>query len=207
VSGGAATQYARAVADAYLGDRAKGTTLTASHVLTDAEAVHIEGLYRDVARGTPVAIVRDQGGVRVERGAALVAMSPSRFVTSGNDRWEFNGGGARLTDEFGTVVTFERVSRATPTIDELRALTGTYTSDEAQTTFTAAVDARALVLKQRPDRIVRLTPVYADAFSGGSLGTVIFRRDAGGRVTALSIIQDRVWDLRFARQAETTSTR
>ena len=97
--------------------------------------------------------------------------------------------------------------RATPTVDELKALTGTYTSDEAQTTFTAAVDAGSLVLKQRPDRIVKLTPVYADAFSGGSLGTVIFRRDAGGRVNGLSIVQDRVWDLRFARQAGTMSTR
>ncbi len=207
VSSGAATQSARAVADAYLGDRAKEKTLTASHVLTDAESGRIEGLYRDVARGTTVTIVRDQGGVRLERGAALVAMSPSRFVTSGNEKWEFDNGGARMTDEFGTVGTFQRVPRATPTVDELKALTGTYTSDEAETTFTAALDGTSLVLKQRPDRVVRLTPVYADAFSGGSLGTVIFRRDAGGHVTSLSVVQDRVWDLQFARQAVTTSTR
>jgi hypothetical protein len=69
------------------------------------------------------------------------------------------------------------------------------------------MDAGALVLKQRPERTVQLTPLYTDAFSGGSLGTVIFRRDTGGRVNALSIVQDRVWDLRFARQAEPTSTR
>jgi hypothetical protein len=154
-----------------------------------------------------VTLVRDQGGVRLEQGAPLVAMSPSRFVTSGNDTWEFNGGRARQTDAFGTVVTFERVSRATPTVDELKALAGTYVSDEAQTTFTAAVDTGALVLKQRPDRAVKLTPLYTDAFSGDSLGTAIFRRDAGGRVNALSIVQDRVWDLRFVRQTETTSTR
>ena len=91
VSGGAATQSARAVADAYLGDRAKATTLTASHVLTDAEAGRIEGLYRDVARGTTVTIVRDQGGVRLERGAALVAMSPVAVChASGNEKWEFD---------------------------------------------------------------------------------------------------------------------
>jgi hypothetical protein len=36
---------------------------------------------------------------------------------------------------------------------------------------------------------------------------VIFRRDAAGRVNALSIVQDRVWDLRFAREASVTSSR
>jgi hypothetical protein len=53
-------------------------------------------------------------------------------------------------------------------------------------------------MKQRPDRVIKLRPLYADAFSG-SIGTVIFRRDASGRVNTLSVIQDRVWDLRFAR--------
>ena len=111
----------REVADAYLGDRAKPTTQRASHVLTDAEAGRIEGLYRNLARGTTVTIVRDQGGVRLERGPALIAMSSSRFVqargasspstvTSADETWEFDGrGGARLTDEFGTVDTYERV--------------------------------------------------------------------------------------------------
>jgi hypothetical protein len=55
------------------------------------------------------------------------------------------------------------------------------------------------VLKQRPDTTIALTPLYADAFRAGSLGTVIFRRDAGGRVNGFSVVQDRVWDLRFQR--------
>ena len=219
MTSGAATQYAREVADVYLGDRAKATTQKASHVLTDAEAGRIEGLYRNVARGTTVTIVREQGGVRLERGPALLAMSSSRFVqargasspstvTSADETWEFDGrGGARLTDEFGTIDTYERVPHATPTGDELKALTGSYTSDEAETTFIAALDGGSLVLKQRPDHIVKLTPVYTDAFSGGSLGMVIFRRDAGGQVASFSIVQDRVWDLRFVRQPQTTSTR
>jgi hypothetical protein len=146
-------------------------------------------------------------------------MSSSRFiqaggpsapstVTSAQNTWEFDGrGGARMTDEFGTVSTFERVPRATPTVDGLRPLTGTYTSDEAETTFAAAIEGGSLVLKQRPDRVVKLAPVYTDAFSGGSLGTIIFRRDAAGTVTSLSIVQDRVWDLRFARQGAITTTR
>lgn len=56
----------------------------------------------------------------------------------------------------------------------------------------------ALSMTQRPDIVYPLTPLYADAFDS-DLGTVIFRRDDGGTVTALSIVQDRVWDLRFRR--------
>jgi hypothetical protein len=43
------------------------------------------------------------------------------------------------------------------------------------------------------------------AFAVAALGTVtwvIFRRDASGRVVALSISQDRMWDLPFTRQPE-----
>ena len=70
-----------------------------------------------------------------------------------------------------------------------------YASDEAETTLTAAIDGSTLVLKRRPDAVIRLTPVYADAFAG-SIGLVMFRRE-GGRVTGLSVVQDRVWDLKF----------
>jgi hypothetical protein len=55
------------------------------------------------------------------------------------------------------------------------------------------------VLKRRPDTTIALTPIYIDAFGAGGLGTVFFRRDASGHVTALSVSQDRVWDLRFAK--------
>jgi hypothetical protein len=78
-------------------------------------------------------------------------------------------------------------------------------SDDAETTLRAAVEEGALVLKRRPDTIIRLTPLYKDAFSG-QLGTIIFRRSGTGRVTELSVVQDRVWDLRFARRDQPQTT-
>ena len=55
-----------------------------------------------------------------------------------------------------------------------------------------------------------LRPLYPDAFTGRSslvgefqgarqMGIYVFRRD-GGRVSEFSLIQSRVWDLRFERQ-------
>jgi hypothetical protein len=146
-----------------------------------------------VERGQP-------DGLNPNAGQPLVAMSASRFVTALRQTWEFDGrGGARMTDPFGRVDAYEKVPSAKPALDQLTELAGTYVSDEAETTLTAAVDGDVLVIKRRPDVTLRMTPVYADAFAAPQLGLVIFRR-SGGRVTALSVVQDRVWDLRFARQ-------
>ena len=86
-----------------------------------------------------------------------------------------------------------------PTSEQLKEYAGIYTSDDAETTLTAAIVGEALVLKRRPDTVIRLTPIYADAFNS-SIGTLVFRRNAAGRVTEFSISQDRVWDLRFKKQ-------
>jgi CubicO group peptidase (beta-lactamase class C family) len=90
-----------------------------------------------------------------------------------------------------------------PTAAQLEAFAGTYTSDEAETTFGIAVEGGALVLKRRPDTKIVLTPTTEDAFSAGSLGTIHFHRNAG-HITELSVSEERVFDLRF-RRTETTA--
>ena len=75
----------------------------------------------------------------------------------------------------------------------------TYLSDEAETTFTLRVRDGVLEATQRPDKVYRLMPLYADAFSS-DLGTIIFRRDGEGHPDEFSVVEDRVWDLRFQRQ-------
>jgi hypothetical protein len=85
------------------------------------------------------------------------------------------------------------------TADELAAFAGNYWSDEAETMLTAAVDDGALVLKRRPADVIKLTTVGKDKFRG-SIGNVTFIRNASGAIEALSINQERVWDLRFAKK-------
>ena len=55
------------------------------------------------------------------------------------------------------------------------------------------------MLKRRPATTIALTPVFDDVFSAAGLGAILFRRDAAGEVHALSVSQDRVWDIRFAK--------
>lgn len=79
---------------------------------------------------------------------------------------------------------------------------GAYVSDEIETTLTGALRPNGVfVLKRRPaDEIVLTATPVADVFGAGSLGEVTFHRDRNGRVTSLSVKQDRVWKLVFERR-------
>ena len=122
--------------------------------------------------------------------------------------WSVDGPRLKMTDRYGVEEFFDRVPKAAPTPAQLQQFAGVYTSGEAETTLSVTVDADRLVIRRRPAASFALTALYADAFSAPQLGTVIFRRDGIGQVTGLSVVQDRVWDLRFVRQqAATTSAR
>jgi CubicO group peptidase (beta-lactamase class C family) len=188
------------VADQVLAGRLKPAVEPRStHVLSDSETRALLGLYRDVATSVPTRLVKDGDRLRVERGAALYAESGSRLRAPSGQQWAFaDGGRVTVTDAFGRVNTLERVTPWTPTAADLAALSGEYASGEAETSFTAAVVDGKLVLRQRPDRVIALTPVYENAFSS-SLGTIRFERDAGN-APAMTVTQDRVWLLRFERR-------
>jgi CubicO group peptidase (beta-lactamase class C family) len=201
-SSGGATQAANAVAALYLGAKARPQAVASTYALRAEEAAKVTGLYRSTLSGEAANIVRTELGVRIERGTQFVPISATRFGAENGDVLEFRGDGARLTDRHGSVEEFERTAAWSPTAEELAALAGTYVSDEAELTLAAAIENGGLVLKRRPDTTIRLTPLYKDAFSG-SIGTVIFRR---GDTPELSVVQDRVWDLRFRRRAPASST-
>lgn len=195
-----ATAYAGEVADVFLA-ATRETPATNGHTLTEAEAAAAAGLFRYTTTGEAIEVVSVARGVRLAR-TPFVAESGTRFTSSGGDTWQIAAdGSATLTDRYGTVDRFERVTPAAPSAAELQALAGTYVSEDAETELTVAVEGETLVLKRRPDTTIRLSPLYRDAFSG-SIGTVLFRRDAAG--PQLSVVQDRVWDMRFVRRGQAT---
>jgi CubicO group peptidase (beta-lactamase class C family) len=199
---GNATQAANAVAALFLGDRATTSSLTAKHTLTADELAAVTGFYRSTLNGETATVVRTDTGIRFDRSTQFVPASATRFMAENGDTLEVTGTTLRLTDRYGSSESFERTAAAKPSAAELAELAGTYVSEEAEVTITAAVENGALVLKRRPDTTIRLTPTYKDAFSGSG-GTVIFRR---GKSMEMSIVQDRVWDLRLQRRDATLST-
>lgn len=192
------------VADVVMGSSlapSSAATNGGAYVLRQDEWSVLTGLYRNTATGAPVRIVKEAAGLRIERGARLTAESGSQLVTPSGQRWAHDGRGRfTVTDTFGRIDTLERVEPWTPSADDLRVYEGHYTSADAETAFTASVEEGVLVLLQRPDRVIRLTPSYEGAFTG-ALGTVVFRKDGANLVTGFSVSQERVWDLRFTREA------
>ena len=83
---------------------------------------------------------------------------------------------------------------------DLQSYVGRYVSEEAETELVVAIEKGDLVIKRRPDTVLRARPTEKDAFAVPSLGTVTFHRAAGGQVNELSVKLDRVWDLRFHRE-------
>jgi len=188
-----------AVADLYLADALKPEPVPESVPLSAGELEAITGLYRNIDRGDVIRIGRAGDGLRLGDDVPLIVLSASRLTDGEGTILELDGAGRALMDEgSGAPVLLERVAAARPSAAQLEALAGRYLSDEAETVFDVRLRDGALSMTQRPDIVYPLTPLYADAFDS-DLGTVIFRRDDGGTVTALSIVQDRVWDLRFRR--------
>lgn len=104
-----------------------------------------------------------------------------------------------LPEAEGPLVGVKADASYRPTPDDLAAFAGTYDSAEIETQFIARVDNGALVLTRRPDTRITLRPHSRDRFEAGAgLGQVMFHRK-DGVVVALSIIQDRVWDLRLTK--------
>jgi len=194
-----APRYAAAVADLYLKGALSSSDSKAKHTLTRDEIAAVRGLYRNVETSVPLRIIEEKGGMRLRNGPQLKPTSGTVFTYASSKLELTSPGHVRVTDAFGSDDRFERVDRATPTPSELAQFSGTYVSDEAETTFTVAVEGTSLVLHRRPDATLELAPIYADVFDG-PMGTIIFRRDSSGRPVALSVVDDRVWDLRFERQ-------
>ena len=197
------TQIGHSVADVYL----------AGVLHTDRGTVEIEpktlearaGLYRSVRDHGTLWIEFKDGHLEMGRGGALHPLSGNSFVV-GEDgpRAEFEA------DESGKIVRlrmatevdegnyYEKVERANPSRADLEAMTGEYSSNEAEVTFKVELEKDGLVIHRRPDAVIKLTPTYRDGFSS-SLGSVRFIRDSSGRVLKMSIGEQRVWDLRLQR--------
>ena len=88
----------------------------------------------------------------------------------------------------------------TPTAAELAAFAGEWRSDEAEASFTFAVESGVAVLKQRPATREPLRPLYRDHFGPAQGGgpVVWFTRDSKGALT-MHLGASRMRDMPFTR--------
>ena len=108
---------------------------------------------------------------------------------------------AAIPEMQGPLAALARDDAYRPQAQDLASFAGTYLSDEAEASLVISVESNQLVLSQRGGIRAVLAPRAKDTF-GGPGGAIVFKRDAAGRVNELSVVQDRVWDLRFQRQSQ-----
>jgi len=162
------------------------------------------GLYRGVTTNAPVRVTVREGRLFANTAQPLVPLSPTRFRLGGAEgplvEFDAAPAGARATMRIipadADTLVLEPVPDWTPA--RLDEFAGEYRSDEAEVSYTIAVENGSLVIRRRPDARVELAPAYADAFT--ARGTVLrFSRDATGRVDGFGVWVDRVRGLRFRR--------
>jgi CubicO group peptidase (beta-lactamase class C family) len=197
-----ATQLGHQVADVYLASVIREQPHETGS--TDPAALRAKaGLYRSARDHQTLSIEVQDGKLRIDRRGVLRPVTGDAFIL-GEDgpRAEFDSTGnatrLRMATEVDEGNYYEKVERWTPAQGELESMTGDYASDEAEVTFHIALEQDHLVMHRRPDAAIPLTPTYRDGFSS-ALGSIRFIRDAGGRVTELSLGEQRVWDMRFRR--------
>jgi CubicO group peptidase (beta-lactamase class C family) len=166
-----------------------------------AKMQSLTGMYRKL-RDNTVAQIRWHDGKLTMDAAELIPVANGKFVAPATEReFQFEAGSRlKVITPTGDIL-YERVDRAEPTAAEIASLTGGYASRETGTTVTIAPGEKPGELTYRIGygSLVTLRPTFRDAFATPTGASFHFVRDSGGKVTALGVGEDRVWDLRFTR--------
>lgn len=204
-------RLAHAVADLYLADAISEDEPPIEMAIVDLDASLVGALaggYRDTRSNQFVELTADGARLSLRifgNDVELQSLSPTEFRSPIGVRITFEATPAaegRPTAMMDTPVADDvhivPVDEFDPTPAQLAEYAGAYHSDEAEVTYWVEVEDGDLVMKDRYGDGETLEPVYPDAFTQGG-STFVFRRDAGGRITQVSLSQGRVWDLRFER--------
>jgi hypothetical protein len=103
-------------------------------------------------------------------------------------------------DATGDTIVFERKAAYAPTSQDLQRIAGRYANSEAETIYRVSVapDGLTVVVEERPDQIKTFKPTYVGAFAAPQM-TLRPVVEPDGKVAAIRVSDDRVWDLRFDR--------
>lgn len=189
--------FARRIADIFLPTSAAPVAESAAG---SSDLARYAGLFADTETGMPLQVSVTNGGLRISGAPPLSQQGANHWNGDGYDV-VFDGPDLFHTSApLAAAATYKRMQPAQPTAAELTAYTGAYASDEAGASYKVTAEGGQLVLRvdREPEATARLQPAYRDAFtSGGRLFR--FRRNAAGKVIAISLADNRMRDLEAPR--------
>jgi CubicO group peptidase (beta-lactamase class C family) len=184
-----------------------------SPVVTSAELAAREGLYREPVTHAVARVSVGGPGLLVDQGwgpSAYAAIDRDTFRSADPDagfaadlvfaKGQSAGSQRFQLLELGEMpLEFEKVAPVSPTPEELQAYTGTYYSEEIETTNRVYLEDGRLYLEYRRSPKTPLQPTQKDQFTVDAL-RVEFERNAEGRISGYAIWYDWAWNLRFVRR-------
>ena len=178
------------------------TPKTESAKVSEDELKKFVGIWRNEKTHGPARFVIENGVSRWS-GARLVPMGGGQFTAGDNQlKFTIDKDGkpmfAETVDSDGEVTRFAPEKEWTPTAEDLASFKGDWFSEEAGATFTVAVDADKLFIKQRPATSLQMQPLYKDHFNVQGY-YVWFTRDKNGKVDSLHVGGSRMRDMPFIR--------
>lgn len=163
------------------------------------DAAAYSGRFINTATGFPMNFRTNADEMQIN-GRAAPRLSDTSWLR-GQDKITFTSNDKfRLDKGDGNRFDYVRTPAVTLTADQLKEYEGTYVSDEATATYTVKVEGSALAvhIAHWPDTEIQVMPSYKDAFLMGGL-LVRFKRDAGGRITAMTLGDGRMRELTAPR--------
>ena len=70
---------------------------------------------------------------------------------------------------------------------------------ELDATYKLSVENGSLMLRSNWNPALKLAPLVRDEFDSGDLGTLVFHRDSGNRISGLSVFDGRTRNLTFEK--------
>jgi len=209
------------LAEIFIGEFLKDPEPPRAITLTPEIVASYAGLYYEPVTGQTKQLEIKNGDL-YDGNNKLTPTSPSVFLnptTTTDYIFEIQKGNAKafsLDSWQYTNKRYQKTTPWTPDIEELQTFTGTYSSEDSNTTYIVKIMNNQLAVEQEPGRIQALTPLYKDAFVGkfgvpgfdthwtserfSSNGIIRFRRNKRDVATELSGSWGRVFDMRFKRQ-------
>jgi CubicO group peptidase (beta-lactamase class C family) len=178
------------------------TAKTEPAKVSEDELKKFVGVWRNEKTHLPARFVVENGMPRWS-GARLVPMGGGQFTAGGNElKFTLDKDGqlvsAEVVDSNREVRRFVPEKEWTPTPADLASFKGDWFSDEAGATFTVALDADKLFIKQRPATSLQMQPLYKDHFNVEGY-VVWFTRDKNGNVDHMHVGASRMRDMPFVR--------
>lgn len=167
--------------------------------VTEDQIKKYAGIWRNDVTKNANMIALDKGELKIN-GGALKPVAGGAFML-GDRKLTFNDGSpitAVIANPDGSFTRLTKVSEWKPVAADLAEFTGDWYSEEAQATFTFAVEGDKAFIKQRPSTKLPLQPLYKDHF--GTQGYVVWvTRDSSGKIDRLHVGGSRMRDMFFER--------